>query len=80
MPPKKVNIGTKPANKSPNAEEWVSNRAIEPPLAEVPQEEMKRLTLDIPKSLHRAIKKKAADEGVAMADMLRDLLLKHFCE
>jgi predicted DNA binding CopG/RHH family protein len=32
------------------------------------------LTLDIPETLHRAIKGKAAIEGVAMVDMLRELL------
>jgi predicted DNA binding CopG/RHH family protein len=35
---------------------------------------LKRLTLDIPEQLHRSIKGKAAQEGVAMVDMLRDLL------
>lgn len=39
---------------------------------------MKRLTLDIPESLHRKIKMKAVSEGVAMVDMLRELLEKHY--
>jgi predicted DNA binding CopG/RHH family protein len=39
-----------------------------------PKEKTKRLTLDIPETLHRAIKGKAAIEGVAMVDMLRELL------
>jgi predicted DNA binding CopG/RHH family protein len=39
---------------------------------------MKRLTLDLPKPLHKAIKAKAVDQGVPMADLLRSLLEKHF--
>lgn len=38
------------------------------------QEAMKRLTLDIPESLHRRIKGKAVMEGVTMVNMLRELL------
>jgi predicted DNA binding CopG/RHH family protein len=39
---------------------------------------MKRLTLDIPEELHRAIKRKAVDEGVTMAELLRSLLEQHY--
>lgn len=39
---------------------------------------MKRLTLDIPDSLHRKIKGKAVAEGVTMVEMLRDLLEKPY--
>jgi predicted DNA binding CopG/RHH family protein len=39
---------------------------------------MKRLTLDVSKPLHKAIKAKAVDEGVPMADMLRSLLEQHY--
>jgi predicted DNA binding CopG/RHH family protein len=35
---------------------------------------LKRLTLDIPESLHRRIKGKAVMEGVTMVNMLRELL------
>ena len=38
----------------------------------------KRLTLDLPEPLHRAIKKNAAEEGVTMAQKLRALLREHF--
>ena len=54
---KKVTIGTKPTNKSTqaSADEWVDSRntGSEP-------EQMKRLTIDIPESLHRAIKMQCA--------------------
>ena len=39
---------------------------------------MKRLTLDLSESLHRAIKKSAAEEGVTMAQKLRALLSEHY--
>ena len=39
----------------------------------------KRLTLDLPEPLHRAIKKNAAEEGVTMAQKLRALLREHYC-
>jgi hypothetical protein len=39
---------------------------------------MKRLTLDLPESLHRAIKRNAVDEGITMAEKLRALLMKHY--
>jgi hypothetical protein len=38
---------------------------------------MKRLTLDLPESLHRAIKKNAVEGGVTMAEKLRALLTEH---
>jgi hypothetical protein len=76
MPAKKVNI--KPKNPA-SLDDWVSTASPaspEPPPAIAPEPEkapikMKRLTLDIPEDLHKAIKRKAADEGVAMVDLLR---------
>ncbi|MBD2341659.1 hypothetical protein H6G64_32475 [Calothrix sp. FACHB-156] len=59
--------------------EWVSDR--ESLVSQQPQEKpekMKRLTLDIPESLHKAIKRQAVDAGVTMADLLRDLLDQHY--
>ncbi len=63
MPQKKVNFNAKPSQKKPKSiDNWVENRDSE---SDSPQREpkstpvrMKRLTLDIPESLHRAIKKK----------------------
>ena len=43
-----------------------------------PPTRMKRLTLDLPETLHRAIKKSAAEEGVTMAQKLRALLSEHY--
>jgi predicted DNA binding CopG/RHH family protein len=39
---------------------------------------MKRLTLDIAKPLHKAIKARAVEEGVPMVDMLRSLLTEYY--
>jgi hypothetical protein len=39
---------------------------------------MKRLTLDIPKSLHKAIKAEALEQEVPMVDMLRSLLERQY--
>lgn len=81
MSAKKVNFGKKP--KPVDMEQWVSVRlgdheALTPnPQLEQP-EKMKRLTLDIPESLHKAIKRHAVDTGVTMADLLRDLLEQHY--
>jgi hypothetical protein len=43
-----------------------------------PPEKIKRLTLDIPESLHRRIKGKAVMEGTTMVEMLRELLLETY--
>lgn len=45
-----------------------------PEKPEEPKEKVKRLTLDIPESLHRRIKEKAVMERVTMVEMLRELL------
>jgi predicted DNA binding CopG/RHH family protein len=83
MPQKKVNFNTKPKQEKPiNVDEWVVNRDLKAVDSKSQLEEaaikMKRLTLDIPESLHRAIKKKAVEDGETMADQLRSLLEKHY--
>ena len=79
MVAKKVTFGAKPVENQPaNLDSWVTTRSPEVvgSVDAVPEkkEKMKRLTLDIPDKLHRAIKGKAALEGKAMVDMLRELL------
>ena len=39
---------------------------------------MKRLTLDLPEGLHRAIKHRAVEEDTTMVDMLRTLLEERY--
>ena len=70
---KKVTIGSKPTAKSaPNSpDEWVSDRSGS-------DEPTKRLTIDIPLSLHQRVKSQCALKGEKMADVVRELLEKHF--
>ncbi len=83
MPAKKVSFNAKPKQEKPaNVDEWVANRDSKTVNSKSPSEEapekIKRLTLDIPESLHRAIKKKAVEDGETMADQLRSLLEEHY--
>ncbi|PTT43827.1 hypothetical protein DBR33_10055 [Stenotrophomonas sp. HMWF022] len=39
---------------------------------------MKRLTIDIPESLHRTIKSQCAMRGTKIADEVRDLLVQKY--
>ena len=59
----------------PRAEQWVAQGREKPVSTE---QKIKRLTLDLPEGLHRAIKHRAVEEGVTMADMLRQLLEAHY--
>lgn len=69
---KKVSFGAKPGAaraETAKADNWVNNRDAET---------MKRLTIDVPASLHARIKSQCALRGVKMADEVRELLEKHF--
>ena len=71
---KKVAFGTKPTPKkdmSVDADQWVEHRTDEP---------NKRLTLDVPASLHARIKAQCAMRGVKMSEEIRALLEEHFSE
>lgn len=76
MSTKKVSIGAKPTSKPApaSADAWVESRtgaADEP-------EKMKRLTIDVPESLHRAIKAQCAMRGSKIADEVRELLMQKY--
>jgi hypothetical protein len=73
MTSKKISIGTKPTNKpvAPAADAWVDNRADE-------ATPMKRLTIDVPESLHRSIKAACAMRGSKISDEVRELLLQKY--
>ena len=70
---KKITIGTKrstpPAHVTPD--DWVSDRQAN-------QEPMKRLTIVIPLSLQQKVKNQSALKGEQMADVVRELLERHF--
>jgi predicted DNA binding CopG/RHH family protein len=79
MPAKKVSMSTKSGRlaKPANVDKWVEgDRKEEKPPA--PEEKVKRLTLDISESLHKAIKSRSVEEGGSMVDMLRKLLEKEY--
>lgn len=72
---KKVTIGTKPTSNAGHAtpDAWVSDRQGN-------TEPVKRLTIDVPLSLHQRVKSQCALRGENMADVVRELLVKHFEE
>lgn len=68
---KKITINTKPAQEkpTPSAEQWVQNRTIEG---------TKRVTVDIPTSLHAHIRIDCFKRGVSMMDELQKILVEHY--
>lgn len=68
--PEIAELGREQGSPSMTHTQAVDRPAPNPP----PKDKIKRLTLDIPETLHRTIKGKAAMEGKAMVDMLRELL------
>lgn len=87
---KTVNIGKRPG-KRPSAEaidKWIEAQGeteAQPPavVAEPPKviaSKMKRLTIDIPDSLHRRVKSQCGQDGLRMADVIRGLLDARFPE
>lgn len=72
---KKVSFsGKRPSEPPPagSADSWVENR--DPTLPEP----TKRLTIDVPVSLHKRIKSQCAIEEIHMADEIRKLLEQRF--
>ena len=67
---KKVSFAVKPSNRaiSADADKWVEHR--ETPVSES-GEPMKRLTIDVPSSLHRRLKMSCVQRGSKMADEIR---------
>ena len=66
---KKVSFGAKrPSQVEPTSvDDWVQDR-----------EPTKRLTIDVPVSLHKRIKSQCAVNDLKMADAIRDLLAERF--
>ena len=67
---KKVSFGAKPASGRLSPDAWVHDR----------EDAMrtKRLTIDVPLSLHTRIKSRCAVDGLIMADVIRELLEGRF--
>jgi hypothetical protein len=72
---KKVSFAAKPVDRSAAVEQWVESRES---VTEVAGEPMKRLTVDLPESLHKRVKAGCAMRGVKMADEIRRLLEANF--
>jgi len=76
---KKVTITGKPLKPGPTSpDEWVSAASASSPEPQQPAEPTKRLTIDIPLSLHQRVKSQCALEGANMAEVIRGLLEKRF--
>jgi hypothetical protein len=78
MTGKKVKLGHRPHSKIPtNPDEWVGSapESVEAAPESVP---MKRLTIDIPETLHRQIKTHCAAQGVRMSEDIRELLMEKY--
>ena len=83
MSGKKVTFSSRRPSEAPSTsaiDKWVQHRDTASPEPAAPQEPMKRLTIDVPLSLHTRIKTTCARRGPHMADEIRDLLEKHFPE
>ena len=64
----------KPASPKAQAPRKTARKAI---VKVEKKEEMKRLTIDIPKSLHRRLKSKTAEDDVSIKDLMNKLILKY---
>jgi hypothetical protein len=73
---KKVSITPRPSTRQADA--WVNAETAPAAPAPAPVEDMKRLTIDIPASLHRKVKAACATKGMKMADVVRELLTKKY--
>jgi ParG len=82
---KKVKFTKRPAASAApvDADAWVNvprgndqGAKVETPV--MPEEPMKRLTIDIPETLHTRVKSQCAKRGSKMADEIRALLETHF--
>jgi hypothetical protein len=82
---KKVQFTKRPAASTTPAEAdaWVgasrgNEQAAKVETPVMPEEPMKRLTIDIPETLHTRVKSQCAKRGAKMADEIRALLETHF--
>jgi hypothetical protein len=78
---KKVGLSARPVRKDPDR--WVQEGAEKPvaipaPSEPVPEpvvaEKMKRLTIDLPETLHQDFKIHCTKKGLKMADVVREML------
>lgn len=78
MSNKKISFGPKPLVKTdtiPDPNQWVENRDNNSEKVL-----MKRLTFDVPESLHRIIKMSCASRGTKIGQEIITLLEAHYCK
>lgn len=89
MTSKRPDLTQRPSSSSKaEADQWVQNgdptpastTAAASPAPPPQREPTRRLTLDIPDRLHRAMKIRAATTGVTMLDEVRALLEAHYSD
>ncbi len=90
MAEKRPNLTQRPSATAADKDKWVhgSDTTTTPaatvtttsPTPPPPREPTRRLTLDIPERLHRAMKIRAATTGVTMLDEVRALLEAHYSD
>lgn len=90
MAEKRPNLTGRPSATAADKDKWVhGGDTTTTPAATVtatsptpppPREPTRRLTLDIPERLHRAMKIRAATTGVTMLDEVRALLETHYAD
>jgi len=72
----KKTLAFKPATKPTTPDAWIENH--EKPKSTQPTEPTKRLTVDIPQSLHKRIRSACAERDEVMAETVRRLLRTEF--
>ncbi|WP_437191122.1 hypothetical protein [Planctomicrobium sp. SH527] len=74
---KKVPFSGKPTSRhgATSPDHWVNDRN-----GNASSEPVKRLTIDVPVSLHQRVKSQCALQGLKMADVIRELLEQRFEE
>lgn len=72
--------GTSTQPETPRAELTTSSEGAHQVVKDVAPEREKRLTIDIPESLHKRVKAGCASQGITIADVVRRFLERKFPE
>ena len=77
---KKLSIGARPTTRQApaSADEWVGTRGGSAATPATPGEPTKRLTIDLPESLHRRVTVGCAMDGTSVAAEVHGFLEKRF--
>lgn len=79
MAKKSFTIGARPSTRNtPDSVDAFVSQHRERERQAAPPEPMRRLTIDIRESLHRALKVQCVTQGVTIADVVRDMLEERF--